>query len=31
LGVWAGGYGGYRLWRLRRDRMAHSESKEGVA
>lgn len=31
LGVWAGGYGGYRLWRFCRARMAHAESKKGMA
>ncbi len=31
LGVWAGGYGGYRLWRRHRSDVAGSEGAEGVA
>ena len=31
LGVWAGGYGGYRLWRRHRARMADAQGAKGVA
>lgn len=31
LGVWAGGYGGYRLWRLCRSRWALRAGRQGVA